>query len=293
MKKFYAFAAAALAAVSMNAQLYICGDGTIGETALGWAPETPYEVTAGTDGNYTVTIKNWKGAKFSTVKGEWNEFNTGVVYFAVTEETIGKEIELTKNDGPNSMPAWPGDWTLVFNSDLTKVTATTTTDKPTGPVAIYIRGDVNGWLNDADDATKAQWQFKLKEGTENTFELVCEGATAIPANKNFKIADGDWGVYNYGFGDSEPAAVVVDLEQEWFFNKKESFFEKDFVGTITIEAVPSTASMVLCTEKAGVEDIATENAPVEYFNLQGIRVANPENGVFIARQGKTITKVVK
>ncbi len=38
---------------------------------------------------------------------------------------------------------------------------------------------------------------------------------------------------------------------------------------------------------------ADVNAPVEYFNLQGIRVDNPENGVFIRRQGTTVTKVVK
>ena len=41
---------------------------------------------------------------------------------------------------------------------------------------------------------------------------------------------------------------------------------------------------------AGV--IAEENAPVEYFNLQGIRVANPENGIFVRRQGNKVEKVV-
>ena len=45
---------------------------------------------------------------------------------------------------------------------------------------------------------------------------------------------------------------------------------------------------------AGVEGIvADNNAPVEYFNLQGVRVANPENGVYIRRQGANVTKVVK
>lgn len=34
------------------------------------------------------------------------------------------------------------------------------------------------------------------------------------------------------------------------------------------------------------------NAPVEYFNLQGVRVANPENGLFIRRQGNKAEKVV-
>lgn len=45
---------------------------------------------------------------------------------------------------------------------------------------------------------------------------------------------------------------------------------------------------------ASVENLVVEdaNAPVEYFNLQGIRVANPENGIFIRRQGAKATKVI-
>lgn len=49
---------------------------------------------------------------------------------------------------------------------------------------------------------------------------------------------------------------------------------------------------------AGVETIAADavvdaNAPVEYFNLQGIRVANPEAGqLLIKRQGNKASKVV-
>ncbi len=44
---------------------------------------------------------------------------------------------------------------------------------------------------------------------------------------------------------------------------------------------------------AGINNITVdENAPVEYFNLQGIRVANPENGLFIRRQGKNVSKVI-
>jgi hypothetical protein len=44
----------------------------------------------------------------------------------------------------------------------------------------------------------------------------------------------------------------------------------------------------------GVKDIqgVNENAPVEYFNLQGIRVANPQKGFFIKRQGNKVTKVI-
>lgn len=43
---------------------------------------------------------------------------------------------------------------------------------------------------------------------------------------------------------------------------------------------------------AGVSDLVVEdeNAPVEYYNLQGIRVANPENGIYIVKQGNKVTK---
>ncbi len=45
-------------------------------------------------------------------------------------------------------------------------------------------------------------------------------------------------------------------------------------------------------ETTGIENVAVDNnAPVEYFNLQGVRVANPSNGVFIRRQGNTASKV--
>ena len=46
--------------------------------------------------------------------------------------------------------------------------------------------------------------------------------------------------------------------------------------------------------QTGVEDVMAEDAdaPVEWFNLQGIRVANPENGIYIRRQCSKIEKVV-
>ena len=35
-----------------------------------------------------------------------------------------------------------------------------------------------------------------------------------------------------------------------------------------------------------------EDAPVEYYNLQGVRVANPENGIFIVKQGNKVSKKI-
>ena len=45
-------------------------------------------------------------------------------------------------------------------------------------------------------------------------------------------------------------------------------------------------------KEAGVEAVETEdNATAEYYNLQGVRVANPSNGMYIVRKGSNVSKV--
>lgn len=49
----------------------------------------------------------------------------------------------------------------------------------------------------------------------------------------------------------------------------------------------------LTAEATGIDAvIADENAPVEYFNLQGIRVNEPATGLYIRRQGNAVSKVM-
>lgn len=50
---------------------------------------------------------------------------------------------------------------------------------------------------------------------------------------------------------------------------------------------------VISNPESGIDDInADRNAAVEYFNLQGIRVDNPTNGIYIRRQGADVKKVI-
>lgn len=56
-----------------------------------------------------------------------------------------------------------------------------------------------------------------------------------------------------------------------------------------------TKVVLVYPQASAIRDVFTEvdeNAPVEYFNLQGIRVENPENGLYIKRQGNKVTKVL-
>lgn len=59
------------------------------------------------------------------------------------------------------------------------------------------------------------------------------------------------------------------------------------------DAMVSTLTLPDGWNESGVEDVVVDsNAPVEYFNLQGVRVANPESGIYIRRQGSKATKVL-
>lgn len=122
---------------------------------------------------------------------------------------------------------------------------------------------------------------------------------------------------------SDGPAISADL---WGTNANNvlSFPEPNLEGVSAIEDVASALSYELCKVTAtgvtnlfplavpvlyaestriegnffsGVENVAADaidaNAPVEYFNLQGIRVATPEAGqLLIKRQGNKATKVV-
>ncbi len=78
---------------------------------------------------------------------------------------------------------------------------------------------------------------------------------------------------------SEPAYIVVNQNDAFVMWRGliESKITLDF-------EIPGLSGISNVT-------VADENAPVEYYNLQGVRVENPANGLYIKRQGKTATKV--
>lgn len=85
----------------------------------------------------------------------------------------------------------------------------------------------------------------------------------------------------------------TDTDGSYGYVKNTFHFEP---GTYTLYRRGSTMRVFGFTWAAGtsaITDIAAdENAPVEYFNLQGIRVDNPTSGLYIKRQGSKVTKVI-
>ncbi len=84
----------------------------------------------------------------------------------------------------------------------------------------------------------------------------------------------------------------------------DSFATTDFAATaaaadassLAFATVGDTATdfALYTNDAAGIDDITVDNsdAPVEYYNLQGVKVTNPANGLFIVRQGNSISKQI-
>lgn len=67
----------------------------------------------------------------------------------------------------------------------------------------------------------------------------------------------------------------------------------EFTATMTTNINTITVTYVLNGNVNAIEDVEVEsNEAVEYYNLQGVKVDNPENGLYIRKQGSKATKVL-
>ncbi|MBQ9073976.1 MAG: hypothetical protein IJY30_05945 [Muribaculaceae bacterium] len=79
-----------------------------------------------------------------------------------------------------------------------------------------------------------------------------------------------------------------------------TFTDKAWTGdasSVTFTTVKTTnintITVTYEANKSGIKAISVdENAPVEYYNLQGVKVANPQNGLYIRVQGNKAVKVI-
>lgn len=56
--------------------------------------------------------------------------------------------------------------------------------------------------------------------------------------------------------------------------------------------VSNRLQLVIDLENVGVDVVTSENGNVRYYNMQGVEISNPENGIFIKVEGNKASKVV-
>ena len=109
-------------------------------------------------------------------------------------------------------------------------------------------------------------------------------------------------MYSYEHGIGVNAKTVKDgacIEQMSFDPAGRLVAAGHYLGVYTIPTqenvteTPAKYSITAGKASVAIESVGADaNAPIEYYNLQGIKVANPSNGIYIKKQGNKATKVI-
>ena len=200
------------------------------------------------------------GKKYEMV----NALTTGSYVFVINEDgtyKLGIPASATVNYGRISLVAATVENNTVTTDAANAFTITVNGDKATIQ-------DANGryYGMDTQHLTSFQFYTEHNEGCDYTFAFEGNNVKFTNAlNTNCIIAQSKGGQGTW-YTNVAPAKEPTEFNLPILFKESES----DGIADITVD----------------------ENAPVEYFNLQGVRVANPENGLYIRRQGNKATKVL-
>lgn len=144
-----------------------------------------------------------------------------------------------------------------------------------------------------DESNVAQIQLAAKLGEDwlwvQMFDAVdLPVATTYPAVWTYTIGESQT---TYGYYKDEADDVYQSAEEELAALKQSGIVVKGqlfYLKQIQLVRPDGAGS-------DGIQDVAIDlNAPAEYFNLQGIRVAEPVQGqLYIVRQGAKTAKIVK
>lgn len=175
------------------------------------------------------------------------------------------------------------------------------------PVEVQVNNDNPGYFRIVNpyDALLGE-DAVVHEGHNHYIYFNCTDPDAVKIEYNPVGFDGGYGAMScrsvsdryssytaaelegYGYGtikyDAENHIINIPAKSIFYAEKnymKNQFFVSQLAGSLTIP------------ELASINDLLDDNsdAPVEYFNLQGVQVENPTAGVYIARKGSKVAKV--
>ncbi len=205
----------------------------------------------------------------------------------VLDKVISVELE-----GAANFAIAPGEYTFTFDLAAMTLKVTGKGDEPTPQAELYLLGPAaGGWapnkgvkLEGADGVFT--WNANLTEKTFFGF-----------ATKLCEVWDGAEGINSFRYGAAEGDTATSDTKSiaeagsyPMLFPCGTSWNLPEGLWIVKVD----TKNLKLIVEKdqTGIEAIeAEEGVEAVYYNLQGVRVANPENGMYIRVAGKTASKV--
>lgn len=208
----------------------------------------------------------------------------GIQYGTATPIELGKTYVLDGKDGGDD-PAnikFAGDILEVKDATVTwnpttfelEVTGTAITGLPT----LYATGSFNGWTTPGDDPS-----LKCDLEGEVYTVLIDLGDSG---DVQFKLAGAGWS--NEIAGGVEVGYEPVEV------TKGGDNLKTSLTGEQTLVFDYASMTMYFASDdEGGIESIGIDlNAPAVYYNLNGVKVSNPQNGIFIVKQGTKTAKVM-
>ena len=184
------------------------------------------------------------------------------------------------------------------NAHYLNAKVTITTDDINNPTTVSILIEAES-VQSGDDQwflvgdTPLTWGFttspKFEKGENGVWTLAYTGTIT----DTFKV------VKNAAWANSYSTKGEIALDTEYTLDGPADPIEnmKPAAGpwenpTFTL-TVGDDVKLKVTTGTGAIENIEADNAPAVYYNLMGVRVENPENGLFICKRGNQVTKVIK
>lgn len=209
--------------------------------------------------------------------------------------------EITKGYEGNIACPYVSNYTVTVSGDLTTIQLTPSGPNPDGNFRVFFRGGMNDWT------APEEWEFKLIDEENLIYKFDCGEELSIEAGTVFKIADANWGSINFGMPQKvDEEGNTVNYE---FFPLEESLLlvynndvnislGEEFYGVAYFNLA---AKMLYMSNEADAENpfaavneiTVDNNAPAAYYTIQGVRVSEPANGLYIVVKDGKATKVIR
>ena len=267
------------------------------------------ELTKETDGDITYTSSNPEVATVDTKSGKVTGVSAGTaIITATSEETVAYQegaasyslTVIEPDSEPTGIPAVfnfaePRTLNPQFSKDdfigehnYILVNNVTFDEGPIKLIGIDTEsGGLNRLYYDTSSDPNGLWSYRMSTKTsmtisctDNHHRLVCivfepSGNTYAQhlASATFSPGTYDEKTQTLTLGSNDNKSVTITPKSTLRFSKITAYYT---------------------SSSTGINDIAiidNDNTPVEYYNLQGVRVTSPTPGLYIRVQGKQATKV--
>lgn len=259
-----------------------------------WLPvegAVDYLLTVSTEGEKTIltdTNDFGSGTLFSNADG-WSSSTTAIYNSAGNFGQSSPSFKMSKND----------DWfmTPAYEHPIIKVNFWVKgMSQTTNPLTVYSVDNGNetaiGTMTDWNKSSgvvrefivpnESTHQLKFKFSKPSAGNLAVDDVTVTYNATSAEVLE--------GYNDRSSSGAL-----EMIVNCPKSAVYSYSVKAVNADGKTSKPSQKITVSfTSGIETVITDsdNAPVEYFNLQGRRIENPGNGLYIRRQGSKAEKVI-